>query len=226
MLDRLAKWRAEGRKRTQTRRALEQEMRLAKRLPPGQRVTLKFPVLHLGNVPPFDPETWAFKIWGAVAQPRKLSWAEFQQLPRRKLTLDLHCVTQWSKFDTEWEGVALRDLIELSVLELQDDARHLVQVAANGYKTNLPLSIALQDNFLLATHYNGVPLEPEHGYPLRGVLGHIVGRDDLEDVYLWKGVKWLRGLKFTTEDEPGTWETGGYHNEGDVWREERWGRRF
>lgn len=226
MLDRLAKWRTDSRQRNAQRRELEQEMHAAKRLPPGQRVTLKFPVLHLGKVPPFDPTTWSLKLWGAVEQPMMLSWADFQKLPRRPVTLDLHCVTQWSKFDTLWEGVALRDLIDETGIKLHDDVSHLIQVAANGYKTNLPLSIALQDNFLLATHYNGQPLDPEHGYPLRGVMGHIVGRKELEDVYLWKGVKWLRGLKFTTEDQPGTWEVGGYHNDGDVWREERWGVRF
>lgn len=201
-------------------------MRRAKRLPPGQRATLKFPVLHMGRVPPFDPETWSFRIWGAVERPVQLSWSEFNALPRQSLTLDIHCVTQWSKFDTVWEGVSLRTLIALGLLQPAPDAAHVIQHAAGGYRTNLPLSVALQENFLLATHYNGRPLAPEHGYPLRGVVGHIVGRRDLEDVYFWKGAKWLRGIKLTTKDEPGTWEVGGYHNEGDVWREERWGRRW
>lgn len=214
------------RQRNQQRRELEKTMRQAKRLPPGQRATLKFPVLHIGKVPTFNPDTWRFKIWGAVANPVRLTWPEFQSLPRETRTLDLHCVTQWSKFDTLWAGVSLRTLIEAGLVVSNPDATHVIQVAEGGYKTNLPLEIALQENFLLATHYNGQPLTPEHGYPLRGVIGHIVGRRDLEDVYLWKGAKWLRGLKFTTKDEPGTWETGGYHNEGDVWREERWGRRW
>ena len=121
---------------------------------------------------------------------------------------------------------SISGLIESGLISPKAEATHVIQIAEKGYKTNLPLSIALQDNFLLATHYDGKPLEPQHGYPLRGVMGHIVGRDDLEDVYLWKGAKWLRGLKFTTKDEPGTWEISGYHNEGDVWREERWGRRW
>lgn len=201
-------------------------MRQAGRLPPGQRVTLKFPVLHLGRVPAFDPATWHVTFYGAVAQPRRLTWSEFQTLPRRQLKIDLHCVTQWSKFDTLWEGVALRDLVGSGIIEPHADATHVIQIAEGGYSTNLPLSIAMQDNFLLATHFNGEPLTPEHGYPLRGVIGHIVGRNELEDVYLWKGAKWLRSLKFTTEDQPGTWEVSGYHNEGDVWREERWGRRY
>lgn len=222
MLDKIKRWRNTN----QQRRELEQAVRQQKRLPPGQRVTLKFPVLHIGRVPEFNPDKWLFKIWGAVEKTTHLTWPQFQALPRTKLKLDLHCVTQWSKFDTEWEGVTLQTLADHGHLKIKPEATHLIQVAEAGYKTNLPLSIALQENFLLATHYNGHPLAPEHGYPLRGVMGHIVGRDDLEDVYLWKGAKWLRGLKLTTQDEPGTWETGGYHNDGDVWREERWGRRW
>lgn len=221
MLNKINQWR----NKNQQRRAVEQAMRQAKRLPPGQRATLKFPVLHIGRVPAFDPETWRFKVWGAVEQPVQLTWAQFQKLPRQTVTLDLHCVTQWSKFDTTWEGISLHTLIEYGVLTPKPEATHIIQIAEGGYKTNLPLTVALQDNFLLATHYNGQPLEPEHGFPLRGVVGHIVGRRELEDVYLWKGAKWLRGLKLTTKDEPGTWEVGGYHNEGNVWQEERWGRR-
>ena len=222
MLNRISRWR----QRNQERRALEEAMRQAGRLPPGQRVTLKFPVLHIGRIPSFNPDTWTFKIWGAVEKPVKLSWTAFQQLPRQTLKLDLHCVTQWSKFDTVWEGVSLQTLIDYNLVTLNEDATHVIQVAEGGYKTNLPLSIAMQENFLLATHVNGQPLEPKHGYPLRGVIGHMVGRSDLNDVYLWKGAKWLRGLMFTPEDQPGTWEVGGYHNDGDVWREERWGRRW
>lgn len=222
MLDKLKRHREQN----QARREIEQTMRKQKRLPPGQRATLKFPVLHIGKVPVFDPDRWHFSIGGAVAEPLRLSWAEFNTLPRTKVTLDLHCVTQWSKFDTVWEGVSLGTLIALDLLKPLADAKYIIQVAEGGYKSNLPLSVALQDNFLLATHYAGRPLLPEHGFPLRGVIGHIVGRNDLEDVYLWKGAKWLRHLKLTTKDEQGTWEVSGYHNEGDVWREERWGRRW
>lgn len=222
MLDKMKRLR----ERNRERREVEKAMRHAKRLPPGQRVTLKFPVLHIGKVPPFDPANWTFNIWGAVEKPVQLSWSQFEALPRQKVVLDLHCVTQWSKFGTAWEGVSLRTLIDVGVMTPNPDATHIIQVAEGGYKTNLPLSIALQDNFLLATHYDGRPLPPQHGYPVRGVVGHIVGRSDLEDVYLWKGAKWVRGLKVMTKDEPGTWEVSGYHNEGDVWREERWGRRW
>lgn len=222
MLEKINRWRNQNHQR----REVEAAMRQQKRLPPGQRVTLKFPVLHIGQVPPFEPATWDFRIWGAVEHRVRLTWDEFQALPRQTLKMDLHCVTQWSKFDTVWEGVTLQTLIELGLLTPNDDATHIIQIADGGYTTNLPLSVAMQENFLLATHFDGKPLTPEHGYPLRGVVGHIVGRRDLEDVYLWKGAKWLRGLKVTTKDRPGTWETGGYHNEGNVWLEERWGRRF
>lgn len=201
-------------------------MRRAKRLPPGQRLTQKFPVLHIGFKPKFDPDAWTFTVFGAVETPFKISWEQFQQLPRETRTFDLHCVTQWSKFDTLWEGVSLRTLINKGAITPKPDATHVIQIADGGYTTNLPLSVALQENFLLATHYDGKPLTPEHGFPLRGVVGHIIGRNELEDVYLWKGAKWLRSLKFTTKDEPGTWEVGGYHNEGNVWQEERWGRRI
>ncbi len=222
MFDRIRK----QRERNLRRREIEKEMRQQKRLPPGQRATLKFPVLHIGRAPQIDLELWSFKVWGAVAEPRMWSWAEFARLPRECVMLDLHCVTQWSKFDTAWEGVSLRTLVDKGWIVPRPEATHVIQIAEGGYKTNLPLSIALQENFLLATHFDGKPLPQEHGFPLRGVIGHIVGRDDLEDVYLWKGAKWLRGLKFVTEDQPGTWEVSGYHNEGDVWREERWGRRW
>ena len=222
MFEKVSKWRANN----QARREFQDKMKQENRLPPGQRSTFKFPVIHIGTVPDFDPDSWKFSVWGAVENPIQLSWSEFQALPRQKLKIDLHCVTQWSKFDTHWEGVSMSGLIESGLISPKAEATHVIQIAEKGYKTNLPLSIALQDNFLLATHYDGKPLEPQHGYPLRGVMGHIVGRDDLEDVYLWKGAKWLRGLKFTTKDEPGTWEISGYHNEGDVWREERWGRRW
>lgn len=142
-------------------------------------------------------------------------------LPRTRVRLDIHCVTGWSKTDTEWEGILLRTLLEEGWIKPKAEAKFILQHAAFGYTSNLPLSVALQDNFLLATHYNGQPLTPEHGFPLRGVIGSIPGRRDLKDVYLWKGAKWLRGLEFMREDQFGYWEAHGYHNEGDVWKEQR-----
>jgi DMSO/TMAO reductase YedYZ molybdopterin-dependent catalytic subunit len=193
------------------------------RLPPGQSLTQKFPVLHYGPIPPFRPEIWDFKVWGEVEQPFQLSWDEFNQLPRTRVQMDLHCVTRWSKFDMLWEGVAVRTLVDKGLLKIKPNARHVIEHAEYGYTTNLPLRVVLQENFLLATHYDGHPLEPEHGYPLRGVVGAIPGRGELTTPYLWKGAKWLRGLEFVSQDQPGFWEQAGYHNDADVWKEERYG---
>lgn len=193
------------------------------RLPPGQSVTQKFPVLHYGPTPGFNPATWDLRAWGEVEQEARWTWDEFQKLPRSKLLMDLHCVTRWSKFDTLWEGVALKTLIDQGLIKLKPSARYLMQHAEYGFTVNLPLDVALQENFLLATHFNGEPLSPDHGYPLRGVVGAIPGRKDLETPYLWKGAKWLRGLEFMSQDRRGFWEQAGYHNRADVWKEERFG---
>ncbi|MGB9586124.1 MAG: molybdopterin-dependent oxidoreductase, partial [Anaerolineales bacterium] len=151
------------------------------------------------------------------------TWDEFNQLPRTQVTMDVHCVTRWSKFDTHWEGISLRTLVEKGFIKPKPTARFIIQHAEYGFTTNLPIEVMLQDNFLLATHYDGKPLTPDHGYPVRGVAGNIVGREDLKVPYFWKGAKWLRGLEFTAEDRPGFWEQAGYHNDADVWREERFG---
>ncbi len=201
----------------------EEAMRKNGRLPPGQSLTQRFPVLHYGPVPPFRPESWDFQTWGEVEKPLRLSWEEFNDLPRTRVTMDLHCVTRWSKFDMLWEGVAVRTLVDLGLLAIKPSARYVVEHAEYGYTTNLPLRVVLQENFLLATHYDGQRLEPEHGYPLRGVIGAIPGRDELATPYLWKGAKWLRGLEFVSQDQPGFWEQAGYHNDADVWKEERFG---
>jgi DMSO/TMAO reductase YedYZ molybdopterin-dependent catalytic subunit len=201
----------------------EEKMREAGRLPPGQSLTQRFPVLHYGPVPRFDARTWDFRAWGEIEKPLRLSWDEFNQLPRSRIHLDLHCVTRWSKFDTLWEGVAVRTLLEQGLLKIKPSAAFVMQHAEYGFTVNLPMHVVLQDNFLLATHYDGQPIEAEHGYPLRGVVGAITNRDDLTTPYLWKGAKWLRGLEFMPEDHPGFWEMAGYHNNADVWNEERFG---
>lgn len=206
------------------RRNDESEMHSAGRLPPGQALTAKFPVLHYGPVPLFDPATWDFRAWGEIEQPLRLTWEEFLALPRTTVIMDLHCVTRWSKFDTTWEGVSLKTLLHMDLIQPTAGARYIMQHAEYGYTTNLPLETMLQDNFLLATHYNGQPLTPDHGYPLRGVVGAIPGRQGDSEPYLWKGAKWLRGLEFAREDKPGFWEQAGYHNEADIWREERFAR--
>ena len=203
------------------RRKEEERLRNESRLPPGQSLTLKFPVLHYGPVPPFHPATWDFRMWGEVEQEVGWNWDEFNRLPRKRLTIDLHCVTRWSKADTDWEGVAVRSLVEQGLVKLKPAAQFVMQHAEYGFTVNLPLEVVLQDNFLLATHFNGQPIEPEHGFPVRGVVGAIPGRDDLQTLYLWKGAKWLRGLEFMSHDRLGFWEQAGYNNHTDVWKEER-----
>jgi len=130
-------------------------------------------------------------------------------------------VTGWSKLQTTWEGISVRALWDNGILKLKSSARYVLQHAENGFTVNLPLEVVLADNFILATYYNGQPLEPDHGAPLRGVVGYIPGREDLKTTYFWKGAKWLRGLEFLPHDQPGFWEQAGYHNEADVWKEER-----
>ena len=202
------------------RRKEESRVRSEGRLPPGQSLTLKFPVLHYGPVPRFDPATWDLRVFGEVEEEKRWNWEEFQKLPRTQVKMDLHCVTRWSKFDTVWEGVSLRTLVDGGLIKLKPSARYLLQHCEYGFTVNIPLEVALQPNFLLATHFDGQPLEPDHGYPLRGVIGHIVG-NDAKTPYLWKGGKWLRGLEFLSRDRLGFWEQAGYNNSADVWKEER-----
>lgn len=207
----------------QNRKEQEEKMRREGRLPPGQSLTDRFPVLHYGPIPPFNESLWDFRIWGEVEKPLKFSWLEFTQLPRKAMTYDLHCVTRWSKFDTQWEGVNVQALIEAGLLKLKPSARFVLQRAEYDFSSNLPLEIVLSERFMLATHFNGKPLEPEHGFPLRGVVGALPGQKSDQDVYFWKGAKWLRGLEFTAEDRKGFWEKAGYHNDANIWKEERLG---
>ena len=203
------------------RKTEEEKVKKEGRLPPGQSLTQKFPVLHYGAVPPFDPQTWDFRVWGAVETPLRLTWEEFEQLPRTTLKMDIHCVTRWSKFDTTWEGVSVKALIDSGLIRLKPEAKFVIQHAEYGYTSNLPLEVVLQENFLLATRYEGQPIAPDHGYPLRCIVGAIPAKKDLKTTYFWKGAKWLRGLEFSAEDQPGFWEQAGYHNDADVWMEER-----
>jgi len=202
------------------RRQDEERVRQEGRLPPGQSLTQKFPVLHYGPVPRFDPATWDFRIWGEVEEERRWTWDEFLRLPRRKVKMDIHCVTRWSKFDTEWEGVSLRDVVDQGLVRLKPTARHVMQHCEYGFTVNVPLEIALAGNFLLATHLDGEPITPDHGYPVRGVVGNIPGAD-LKTPYFWKGGKWVRALELMAQDRLGFWEQAGYHNEADVWKEQR-----
>jgi DMSO/TMAO reductase YedYZ molybdopterin-dependent catalytic subunit len=203
----------------------KEEERISKegRLPPGQSLTLKFPVLHYGPVPHFNPATWHFRVWGEVEEDGEWSWDDFNKLPRTKIGMDIHCVTRWSKFDTVWEGVSVKTLVDEGLIKVKPSATHVMQHAEYGFTVNLPIDVVLQDNFLMATHFNGEPLTPDHGYPLRGVVGYIPGRENLETPYFWKGAKWLRSLEFMVKDRRGFWEQAGYHNRANVWKEERFG---
>jgi len=198
----------------------EEKVKREGRLPPGQALTNRFPVLHYGPVPRFNPATWDLRVFGEVEEEKRWTWEEFNQLPRAKVKMDIHCVTRWSKFDTEWEGVSIKTLVDAGLIRLKPTARHVLQHCEYGFTVNIPLEVALAPNFLLATHFDGQPLDLDHGYPLRGVVGNIPGTDHTTP-YFWKGGKWLRGLEFLAQDRLGFWEQAGYHNEADVWKEQR-----
>ncbi len=183
---------------------------LADRIPPGQYLTEKFPVLHYGSVPSVDLARWDIRVFGEVSRPIRLTWDEFRALPRTQVTADIHCVTRWSKLDTHWEGVGIRTFLALA--GPLDSATHVVAHAEHGYTANLPMDVLVDDDVLLADTFEGEPLTPEHGWPLRLVVPKR---------YFWKGPKWLRGLELTTADRPGFWERYGYHNDGEPWAEQR-----
>ncbi len=206
------------------RKQLENEVKAMNRLPPGQSLTNKFPVLHYGPTPQTDLKTWDFRVFGLVEEEKVWNWEEFNKLPRTKITMDLHCVTRWSKFDTTWEGVSVKTLIDEGFIKPKPEAQFVVQHCEYGYTTNTPLELILQDNFLLATHYEGQPIPLEHGYPLRGLIGTFADRSEAKSAYLWKGGKWLRGLEFRSTDKLGFWENAGYHNEANPWKEQRFSR--
>jgi DMSO/TMAO reductase YedYZ molybdopterin-dependent catalytic subunit len=204
---------------TDPRRQREREMKDAGRLPPGQSLTLKWPVLHAGDVPVFDPDTWDFRVGGLVATPLSLGWPEFQQLPRVEVVADFHCVTRWSRFDNRWEGVALREILKRVAPDRS--ATHVMALGHRGdvrygYSTNLPLADIDRPDVLLALRHDGSDLTPEHGGPLRLVVPHL---------YAWKSAKWIRGLIFMDADRAGYWENLGYHMRGDPFHEERYGKR-
>jgi DMSO/TMAO reductase YedYZ molybdopterin-dependent catalytic subunit len=180
------------------------------RVPPGQYVTEKFPVLHYGSVPRTDLGTWDFRVWGEVENPFSLDWTGFQALPHTLVHTDIHCVTRWSKLDVDFAGVPIGAILERA--QPKPAARYVIAHCEQGYTTNLPLEVLADDNVLRADTYAGEPLAPEHGFPLRLFVPKR---------YFWKSAKWLRGLEFLAADAPGFWERYGYHNDGDPWREER-----
>lgn len=204
------------------RKEQENDLKKMGRLPPGQALTNKFPVLHYGQVPNYDLTRWDFNIYGEVEQPKRFTWDEFNQLPMRKVQMDIHCVTRWSKFDTVWEGVWLPDLIDAGIIKLKPTAKYVIEHCEYGFTTNLDIEHFMKPTTLMAVKYDDKPLDPDHGYPLRVVVGAVRENSQDEDTrYFWKGGKWLRGLEFSASDKPGFWEQAGYHNIARVWTEER-----
>lgn len=183
------------------------------RLPPGQYFTDRFPVLHVGEVPTTDLSTWDLRLFGAVGQDRTLGWDELRGLPEATVECDIHCVTKWTKLDTRWTGVRFRDVMAL--VDPDPRADTVLAHAEGDYVANVPLAALLDDDVLLAWGYDGAPLEPDHGGPLRLLVPKR---------YFWKSAKWLRGLEWRIGDEPGFWERNGYHNDADPFLEQRyWG---
>ena len=182
------------------------------RLPPGQYLTEKWPVLHAGSVPDTDLAMWDFRVWGEVENPVTLTWEQFDALPKSDNVQDIHCVTRWSRFDTRFRGVHWRELAKL--VQPKPSARFVVAHAEQGFTSNVPLEFLEDELALLATEADDAPLTPDHGWPLRLV---IPGK------YFWKSAKWLRGIELRAADQPGFWERYGYHNDADPWREERYG---
>jgi DMSO/TMAO reductase YedYZ molybdopterin-dependent catalytic subunit len=181
------------------------------RLPPGQYLTEKWPVLHAGTVPKTDLATWDFKVWGEVEEPLTLDYEQLMALPQTEITADIHCVTRWSRFDAGFKGVHWRELAKL--VRPKRTGRFVVAHAEQGFTSNVPLAAIEADEALIAWEADGEPLEPDHGWPLRLVV---------PSRYFWKSAKWLRGLELLSTDQPGFWERYGYHNDADYWKEERY----
>ena len=180
------------------------------RVPPGQYLTDGFPVLTVGRNPKVDLNNWDFEVFGGVENRFKVSWDELMALPQKEVTTDIHCVTRWSKLDTVWRGVPVRDVLERA--GIHEDATHVMAYSDGGYTTNMPLEIALDDDVLLAHTYDGKPLERDHGAPLRLLVPKR---------YFWKSAKFLRKLELMPADRMGFWELNGYHNDADPWQEQR-----
>ena len=180
------------------------------RIPPGQYLTDRFPVLTVGPNPKYDLAAWDFTVFGEVEREVRLSWDELNALPRHDVTLDIHCVTRWSKLDTTWTGVRVKDVLDRA--GLKPSATHVMAYSDGGYTTNVPLDAVLDDDALLAHSYEGKPLEHDHGAPLRLIVPKR---------YFWKSAKFLRKLEVMSQDRMGFWELNGYHNDADPWQEQR-----
>ncbi len=193
------------------RREMEKKARAEGRLPPGQSLTIKWPVLHAGDVPRFDASRWDFRIEGQVETPLRFTWEEFRTLPQQEVTSDFHCVTRWSRLDNLWKGVLFTDVLQRA--KARDSAKHVLVLAEEGYTSNVPLTDVQRPDVLFAFEHDGEPLSAEHGGPVRLVVPHL---------YAWKSVKWVRGITLLDHDQLGFWERNGYHAYGDPWKEQRY----
>jgi DMSO/TMAO reductase YedYZ molybdopterin-dependent catalytic subunit len=184
----------------------------ANRVPPGQHLVSDFPVLSAGPTPQTKLEDWSFTLEAGGKPLKEWSWAEFEALPQTKIKTDIHCVTTWSKLDTNWQGVTIDDLLAACGLS-EPPAPYVLAECDGGYTTNLPVEDLIEGKAMIATRYEGQPLEAEHGGPARLLVPHL---------YFWKSAKWVRSIQFREGDEPGFWEALGYHMYGDPWREQRY----
>ena len=184
------------------------------RLPPGQRLTEKWPVLHYGKVPKIDTTNWTFKIMGLVEKEKTLTYEEFTALPQVEVFSDIHCVTTWSRYNNTWEGVSTRAIKEIA--GIKPEAKYVMVHGEVGFTTNLPLEDFLAEDALFALKHDGKPLTADHGGPVRLVVPQL---------YFWKSAKWVTGIELKDKNEPGFWEKAGYHMHGDPWTEERYGGR-
>jgi len=182
------------------------------RVPPGQQIVGGFPVLHYGNIPRLDKASWDFRIWGLVEEEKRWTFDEFRALPTKEIVADIHCVTHWTKLDTRWDGISTREL--LSQVRVKPEARYVLVHAEQNFTANLRLEDFLREENLFAWRYDGEELAAEHGGPLRLVVPSL---------YFWKSAKWARGVELLATDRSGFWESYGYHNRGDPWKEERFG---
>jgi DMSO/TMAO reductase YedYZ molybdopterin-dependent catalytic subunit len=199
---------------SEMKRIISPDTQRKDRLPPGQRLTEKWLVLHYGKVPTIDIKAWTFTIAGLVEPERTLTYDEFAALPRIEVFSDIHCVTTWSRYDNVWEGIStgvIKDIVKIKA-----EAKYVFVLGEGGFTTNLPIEDFFHPDVLFALKHDGKPLTPDHGAPMRLVVPRL---------YFWKSAKWVTGIKFVAKDEPGFWERAGYHMHGDPWQEERYGGR-
>ncbi|MDQ4078566.1 MAG: sulfite oxidase-like oxidoreductase [Chloroflexota bacterium] len=182
------------------------------RLPPGQTLTEKWPVLHYGGIPRINLDAWELHVWGLVEEEVRFSWEDMMRMPQRMMENDVHCVTRWSKFDNEWYGIPIMEFMKH--VRLQPEAKYVMVHSYGGYTTNLPIDEFLDERNLLAYKHSDESLTPDHGWPMRLVV---------PELYFWKSAKWINGFEFIPRDRRGFWEQYGYHNHGDPWLEERFG---